>query len=357
MISDDYDLFLARLKSVFNRLKGNPELLQEYDKIFKAQLEEGIIEKVPVNEYSLPNCHFISHHCVIRSDKTTSKVRIVFDGSACSRENSRSLNDKFDVGDIDMPSIFDILIRFRSHAIALTADIEKAFLRIGVKEADRNALRFLWFEDIHAKMPQVIQMRITRVPFGLTCSSAILGATIQHHIALFSGTHPEAVQILQRLYADDLSCRVDSSPQAFTLYQYCKYIMSQGAFNLRKWNSNDKDVLDRINNAEEGSQDRHPPDNTPTVQDDDQTYSKFSVGPPVTDDTCKILGVNWNMHTDQFYFDLRHVIAAAASLPPTKRSVLKIAAKIFDPQGCLCLFVVNMKILFSRFICHKSGMG
>ena len=78
LISDDYDLCLARLKYVFNRLKGNPELLQEYEKIFKTQLEEGIIEKVPVNKYSIPNCHFISHHCVIRSDKTTSKVRIVF---------------------------------------------------------------------------------------------------------------------------------------------------------------------------------------------------------------------------------------------------------------------------------------
>ena len=99
LISDDYDLCLDRLKSVFNRLKGNPELLQEYDKIYKAQLEEGIIEKVPVNEYSLPNCHFISHQCVIRSDKTTSKVRIVFDGSSCSRENSRSLNDNLDVGE------------------------------------------------------------------------------------------------------------------------------------------------------------------------------------------------------------------------------------------------------------------
>ena len=158
-----------------------------------------------------------------------------------------------------MPSIFDTLIRFRSYAIALTADIEKAFLQIGVKEADRNALRFIWFEDIHAKMLQVIQMRITRVPFGLTCSPAILGATIQHHIALFSGTHPEAMQILQRLYANDISCSVDSSAQAFRPYQDCKYIMSQGAFNLRKWNSNDKDLLHRINKAEGGSQDMHPP--------------------------------------------------------------------------------------------------
>ena len=132
----------------------------------KVQLEEGIIEKVPRNDYSIPNYHFISHHCVIRSDRTTSKVRIVFDRSAYSRESSSSVNDNLDLGDIDVPSILDTLIRFRSHTKVLTADIEKAFLQIGVKEADRNALRFLWLEDIRAKMPQVIQMRITHVPFS-----------------------------------------------------------------------------------------------------------------------------------------------------------------------------------------------
>ena len=166
------------------------------------------------------------------------------------------------------------------------------------------------------------------------------------------------MQLLRRLYSNDLSCSVDSSPQALTLYQDCKYIMSQDACNLSKWNSV-KDLLDRINKAEGGSQVMHPPKIPPqykTIPPQYQTYSKFSVGPPVTDDICKILGVNWNMHTDQFYFDLRRVIAAAASLPYTKRSVLKIAAKIFYHLGCLCLFVVNMKIL-SGCMCYESSMG
>ena len=50
---------------------------------------------------------------------------------------------------------------------------------------------------------------------------------------------------------------------------------------------------------------------------------------------------------EQFYFDLRHVVALAASLPPTKRSVLKIAAKIFDPLGCRS-FIINMKTLIQE---------
>ena len=41
------------------------------------------------------------------------------------------------------PLVFDILIRFRSFTIALTSDIEKAFLQSIINENDRDYLRFL----------------------------------------------------------------------------------------------------------------------------------------------------------------------------------------------------------------------
>ena len=40
--------------------------------------------------------------------------------------------------------LFDVLIRFRSKDIGITADIEKALLQIGINETDRDVLRFLW---------------------------------------------------------------------------------------------------------------------------------------------------------------------------------------------------------------------
>ena len=148
--------------------------------------------------------------CVIREDKSTTKVRVVFDGSACSKENSISLNDRLEVGENFIPPLFETLLRFRLHAVALTSDIEKAFLQIEVKDSDRDFLRFLWFDNIVDDVRNVIQFRIKRLPFGLTCSPAILGATIRHHIDSFSEKHPEAVKVLRRLYCDDLSCGADS---------------------------------------------------------------------------------------------------------------------------------------------------
>ena len=45
------------------------------------------------------------------------------------------------------PQLFDMLIKFRWHKIGLTADIEKAFLMVGINKTDRGMLRFLWLKD------------------------------------------------------------------------------------------------------------------------------------------------------------------------------------------------------------------
>ena len=59
----------------------------------------------------------------------------------------------------------DILLRFRLHRIALTADIEKAFHMVSVNEDDRDALRFLWVDDIEKDNPNIVVQRFTRVVF------------------------------------------------------------------------------------------------------------------------------------------------------------------------------------------------
>ena len=41
LLKDNYDLALGRLKSLYARLKDNSELLNEYDAVFKEQLQKG----------------------------------------------------------------------------------------------------------------------------------------------------------------------------------------------------------------------------------------------------------------------------------------------------------------------------
>ena len=103
-----------------------------------------------------------------------------------------------------MRPLFDTLLRFRLHCIAITADIEKALLPIEIKESDKDALRFLWFDDISKPHPKVIQFKYCRLVFGLRPSTSILGATIKKQLLKFADDCPEVHKKLTRLYAYDL---------------------------------------------------------------------------------------------------------------------------------------------------------
>ena len=85
----------------------------------------------------------------MRRDKSTTRLRVVYDASAKSA-NSPSLNDCLLKGQKFNQLIFDLLVRFRLHKIALTADLEKAFLMVSVDEADCDVLRYIWVEDTSA---------------------------------------------------------------------------------------------------------------------------------------------------------------------------------------------------------------
>ena len=52
--------------------------------------------------------YYSPHHAVVRKDRETAKVRIVYDGSAKNSKEERSLNDCLEVGDSHIPHIFDM---------------------------------------------------------------------------------------------------------------------------------------------------------------------------------------------------------------------------------------------------------
>ena len=116
-------------------------------------------------------------------------------------------------------NIFDVLLRFRANQVALTGDIEKAFLMVGMTEEDRDALRFLWVDDIEKSSPEIVVLRFTRVVFGVSSSPFVLNATIKHHIERYKDADPEFVErFLRSIYADDLSSGAPEINAAYELY-------------------------------------------------------------------------------------------------------------------------------------------
>jgi len=64
---------------------------------------------------------------VVKEDRTTTKLRVVYDASARS-QSEPSLNDWLLSGPALTPLNLDGLLRFRLHKVALIGDLEKAFL-------------------------------------------------------------------------------------------------------------------------------------------------------------------------------------------------------------------------------------
>ena len=77
------------------------------------------------------------------------------------------------IGPNNIPHLFNILVKFRSHAVGLVADIEKEFLMVGIDHVDRDMLRFLWVKNIQEPIPEIIEFRFTRLVFGLRPSLVV----------------------------------------------------------------------------------------------------------------------------------------------------------------------------------------
>ena len=86
-----------------------------------------------------------------------------------------------------MQELQTVLLNIRTHKVAFTADIEKAFLQIELNIKDRDATRFLWFKDINksVKDPNNLTIyRFCRILLGVAPSPYLLNATIQHYVYL-----------------------------------------------------------------------------------------------------------------------------------------------------------------------------
>ena len=133
LLPDNFQLSKNRLATLKKRLNKNPQLLSDYDQIFKQYEVSGIIQRVSESDdVETGKIHYLSHRPVVRQDKETTKIRAVFDASA--KTDGLSLNDCLYSGPNLMQKIFDILLRFRTNKIAILSDIKQAFLNIEITD-------------------------------------------------------------------------------------------------------------------------------------------------------------------------------------------------------------------------------
>ncbi|KAL9958393.1 hypothetical protein ACROYT_G035399 [Oculina patagonica] len=313
----NYELAMGRSRSLVNRLVRNPEHLTKYDAVIQDQLQKGIIEVVPDEDSANTLKHYIPHHEIVTPEKTTTKIRIVFDASAKTRKGSQSLNESLHRGPIILEDLCGLLMRFRLNKVALVADVEKAFHQVGLQSEDRDVTRFVWLKD--ATKPtlenNVQVLRFTRVPFGMISSPFLLAATVKYH--LNRADTPVAKKISDNMYVDNMITGVATSEEADEFYKEAKCLFQSSSMNLREWASNSQDFLQ-------------------SIPESDRTSG----------DTMKVLGTTWNMKSDTIIINGSH--HTSSFQVTSKREALQSISRIYDPLGFFSPATLNGKLFIQE---------
>jgi hypothetical protein len=231
-----------RFKSLEKRFERDPNFERVYTAALQEKIDLGVIEKVSCDDTGPAGMtYYMPHSAVIRADKVTTKVRIVFDASC--KDNGVSLNDTLHKGIPRFTELFNVLQKIRVHKWVLFSDIEKAFYQIHLREMDKDLLRLLWRDEQGEQ--QVFRFR--RVCFGLVPSMTLLGNVLKTHLGKFRKVLPQLVEHIEgSLYVDDLSLGAATEKELWVMKQNAQQIFLKGGFKLRKWVSNSAHLNNKI---------------------------------------------------------------------------------------------------------------
>uniref|UniRef100_A0A914HXT2 DUF5641 domain-containing protein n=3 Tax=Globodera rostochiensis TaxID=31243 RepID=A0A914HXT2_GLORO len=306
----------SRMVSLIKKLR-TLDLIEAYQAILDDQLRKSVIELVSDPEQSNGPVHYLPHRAVIRADKATTKIRIVMDASAKPKTNpgAPSLNDCLYTGPLLLKELTGVLLRFRRMPRVLLADIEKAFLQLGVREQDRNATRFLWVKNPKEtsldplQRDDILVYRFCRVSFGLTVSPFLLNATIREHLSLFDCDL--ARRIDANLYVDNILIEVKPAEKIADVVQEAKAIFEAASMRLREFCGTEPSELAKLPKED-------------LAADLEQ---------------MKVLGIRWEPKNNLLTFKMPFFEG-----PITKRGILSHIAKVYDPLGLMSPAVLPAKL-------------
>ena len=117
-----------RARNMIEKMSTDKQLLQKLKDIFGDYQRREFISLTTNYNYNDDKCSYVAWHAVYKDNSIHTKVWIVFDACCRDKRLGMSLNDFLWKGPNLINNLVEILLRFRLHRIAFTADIENAFL-------------------------------------------------------------------------------------------------------------------------------------------------------------------------------------------------------------------------------------
>ncbi|UYV66853.1 K02A2.6-like, partial [Cordylochernes scorpioides] len=184
-----------------------------------------------------------------RCQSTTTNLRVVFDASACS-DDSLSLNKVLHIGPKLQTDIFDLLLRFRTFFVALSADIEEMYRQILIHPDDSDYQRVLWRDS---PSDAIQEYKLTTITYGTSCAPYLAIRTLHQLADDEAMNYPVASEIVKRdFYVDGLLTGADTVEEAQVLIRQIIALLAEGGFLIRKWVSNSPKILDFLPGDQNG---------------------------------------------------------------------------------------------------------
>ncbi|XP_062556914.1 uncharacterized protein LOC134221744 [Armigeres subalbatus] len=318
-IGDTWNIAARRFSAVERRFRSDETLRKSYADFMEEYERLGHMEEV-MTRVALPQ-YFLPHHAILRPDSSTTKIRVVFDGSSKS-SNQLSLNDLLLTGPTVQPPMICTIINSRFHRFVMKADAEKMFRQILVHPEHRNLQQIAWRQE-ECKPLKIY--RLNTVTYGTSCAP-YLSTRVLNQLADDEGNDfPLAASIVKNdFYVDDLLTGANTIEALVEASTQLDGLLKRGGFTLRKWSSNHPSILAHL----------------PESLKEDQTSLELD-----RSDSIKTLGLLWFPVADEFGFKV-------PDLPPlqhvTKRIVLSEMSQLFDPLGLIGPVVASAKMFVQQ---------
>ncbi|GJQ83979.1 hypothetical protein Trydic_g5713 [Trypoxylus dichotomus] len=316
---------IKRQLSLERKLEKNINLAADYKGFMHEYKALDHMSLTTENQHSSQSHFYLPHHAVIKEESTTTKLRIVFDGSSKS-STGVSLNDIQGAGPALQQDLISIILRFRCHKFVISADIAKMYRQILIHPSQRSMQQIVWRDDVHQPLETY---KLNTVTYGTT-SAPFLAMRCLKQLAIENKLQfPQACEAINNdFYVDDLLTGSQSEQELISLSKNIDAVLKQACFELRKWNSNSHHVLQPLS-AEVNNED-------PIIQ---------------LDGSSKILGIIWLPSEDLLQYNIK----VPSPTKATKRSVLSTIAQVYDPLGLVSPVIINVKILIQKLWEAKLG--
>ena len=80
--------------------------------------------------------------------------------------------------------------------------------------------------------------------------------------------------------------------------------------------------------------------------EEDESYAKNTLGDEqYLQEEHKILGVHWNVIEDKLVVNISHIAESARTLEPSKRNIISLVSRFYDPLGIIMPVTIQFKML------------